>query len=330
MGTMRTEHDLREALLTLERHAPDRDAVLRAVRAGSGPPRTRPGRDARRPFSPRLIVPIAAGAAAAGLAIALLPGAARPGGASRPAPPALPTTGSVAKAMLTAYDAVAGDVEYEVQTGAVNGATTDVYQIWSWPAQAVPGQRQVIRTLYRGISPSSSTVKLTEDRSVEFVTPAASATTARDQITMVCFLGSGQTGCGFDKVNTPPGMWSRFTAQVRFVTDVGADGYLNPATLARGVADGAWRIVRRTRLDGQQAIELSETGHHSRYVIEPLPTLLWVNAQTYLPIRLVSGTGNGYEGMATVNFSFLPATEANLALLRVPIPAGYQRYVPKR
>lgn len=170
-------------------------------------------------------------------------------------------------------------------------------------------------------------MKLTEDRAVDFVTPAAGATSVSDQITMVCFLRSGQTGCGFGKVNTPPGMWSRFTAHALFRTDVGADGFLNPATLARGVADGAWRIVRRTRLDGQQAIELSETGQHSRYIIEPLPTLLWVNAQTYLPTRLVSGAGSTSVG--TVDFSFLPATPANLASLRVPIPAGYTRYVPK-
>jgi hypothetical protein len=84
--------------------------------------------------------------------------------------------------------------------------------------------------------------------------------------------------------------------------------------------------VARTRLDGQQAIELSETGHGTD-LIEPRPALLWVNAQTYLPMRLISGTAS--TEMAVFTFSYLPATRANLALPRTPIPAGYPRSNPE-
>jgi hypothetical protein len=101
----------------------------------------------------------------------------------------------------------------------------------------------------------------------------------------------------------------------------------NPAALVRGIADGAWRVVGRTRLDGQQAIELSETGRGTE-ILEPMPVRLWVNAQTYLPIRLVSGAAS--TGMTVQDFRYLPATAANLALLRVPIPAGYPRSTPAR
>jgi hypothetical protein len=52
---------------------------------------------------------------------------------------------------------------------------------------------------------------------------------------------------------------------------------------------------------------------------------LWVNAQTYLPIRLVIGVGGGGQGIAVQDFRYLPPTPANLARLRVPIPAGYPR-----
>jgi hypothetical protein len=34
--------------------------------------------------------------------------------------------------------------------------------------------------------------------------------------------------------------------------------------------------------------------------------------------------------MTVEDFSYLPATPANLALLRVPIPAGYPRSIPGR
>jgi hypothetical protein len=59
-----------------------------------------------------------------------------------------------------------------------------------------------------------------------------------------------------------------------------------------------------------------------------MPTLMWVNAQTHLPIRLVSGAAS--IGMTVEDFSYLPATPANLALLQIPIPAGYPRSIPGR
>jgi hypothetical protein len=215
-------------------------------------------------------------------------------------------------------------VEYETQTGSGHGTVTDVYRTWSWPAQPVPGQRQLERTLYSGRSSASPAVKLTEDRGIDLIVPPAGAGAARGQVTVVCFLGSGQTGCGYQQHDTRPGTWSTFTAQVGSSTDVGAGGLFNPATLVRGLAGGAWRVVSRTQLDGQQAIELSETGHGTD-IIEPLPVLLWVNAQTYLPIRMVVGTASASTGLTIEEFRYLPSTAANLALLRVPIPPGYPR-----
>jgi hypothetical protein len=323
MRETRTERDLMEALAALERYAPDADAVLRTVRAG--PRQAHRGRLAPWRRGPRLILSIGAAAAVAALVIALLPGA-RPGRIPRPASSGLPTATSLAKAMLTAFDSVSSDVEYETQTGIVHGATVDVYRTWSWPAQPVPGQRQVGRTLFSGTSPAGSAVKLIEDRQVAFVTPP-DAGAARGQVTMVCFRGSGETGCGYGQANTPAGTWSRFTALVSSTSDVDARGLFNPAALVRSIADGAWRVVARTRLDGQQAIELSETGRGTA-IIEPMPTLMWVNAQTYLPMRLVSGVAS--TGTTVEDFSYLPATPANLALLRVPIPAGYPRSTPGR
>ena len=327
MREMRTERDLMEALAALERYAPDTDAVLSAVRAG--PRRAHPGRVAPWRRRPRLILSIAAAAAAAALAIALLPRAGSPGSARfpRPAGSGLPAATAVAKAMLTAFGSVSGEVEYETQTDLAHGATVDVYRNWSWPAQPVPGQRQIGRTLFSGGSPACPAVKPIEDRQVAFITPAGDVGAVRGQVTMVCFRDSGQTGCGYGHAGTPVGTWSRFTAQVYSMSDVGTGGVFNPVTLVRGIAAGAWRVVGRTRLDGQRAIELSETGRGTD-IIEPMPARLWVNAQTYLPIRLVSGAAS--TGMAVEDFSYLPATPANLALLRVPIPAGYPRSNPGR
>jgi hypothetical protein len=306
------ESDLAEALAALERYAPDPDTVLRGLR---GHPRRRTIRW-RRP----LTVAAIASAAAAALVVALL----APVG--RQAPPRLPSASSVATAMLTAFDSVSGDVEYETQTGFNRGVKVDEYQSWSWPAQPVPGQRQLNRTVYSGTSPVSTAVKLTEDRGIEAVVPPRGRGLVRGQVTMVCFLGSGQTGCGYGNRNTLPGTWSRFTATVGVGSDIGPGAIFDPHTLVSDISSGAWQVVGRTQLDGQQAIELSETDRgDNNTALEPLPVRLWVNAQTYLPIRLVIGVGGGGQGIAVQDFRYLPPTPANLALLRVPIPAGYPR-----
>lgn len=94
----RTEGGLRAALASLERHAPSAEAVLRAVRAAAGPRRRRAGL-ARAPLAlwprhwPKLVMGIAAAAAAAGLTIAFLSAGtpARPGrGQPGPAPAGRP------------------------------------------------------------------------------------------------------------------------------------------------------------------------------------------------------------------------------------------------
>jgi len=64
-------------------------------------------------------------------------------------------------------------------------------------------------------------------------------------------------------------------------------------------------------------------------------TTLWVNPATYLPVRINTnltvtlGHGQTTHIVGTRDVSWLPATSANLADLRVPIPAGFTQ-VPRR
>jgi hypothetical protein len=303
MHQARTESDLAEALATLERYAPDPGAVLRGLQR-------RPRRAAawrRRPLV------LAAAASAAAVALALVLALLVPSG--RPAQPALPSARSVATAMLTSFHSVRGDVEYETQTD--RGTPVDRSRTWSWPAQPVAGQRYLTRTLFSSASLASATVHPVEDVGIDSVVAPGGAGAVPGQVTMVCFLRPAQTGCGYGERDTRPGTWSRFTAPVPGGSDVGSDGGYGPSLLARGLAAGAWRVVGRAHLNGQPAIELHESGYR-KGIPESLPGRLWVNARTYLPIRLVFG--------GTVrDFRYLPPTPANLALLRVPIPAGYPR-----
>lgn len=76
-------------------------------------------------------------------------------------------------------------------------------------------------------------------------------------------------------------------------------------------------------MSGQPAIVLTETktGHY-----QPLPTVLWVNTRSFLPLRMNQGAGR--SGHALLDWHYLKPTAANLELLRVPIPAGYPRSNP--
>jgi hypothetical protein len=96
----------------------------------------------------------------------------------------------------------------------------------------------------------------------------------------------------------------------------------SPATLAQGIAKGQWRVLRRTRLDGQQDLVLSET---RKGTISPLPFLLWVSARTSLPVKYASGSGGSTSSGV---FVYLRPSPASLALFRVPIPSGYPRSRP--
>ena len=322
---VRTEGELRSALVSLERHAPSADTVLRAVRDGTG---RRPGLDRwlRAPRSarwPKLAMGVAAAAAVAGITIALLPGGTspRPGHAppepvSAGRPPSAASI-SVGTAMLTAFSAAQDDIVYTRQTGTSNGVVTDIYQDWSWPAQPVTGQPVRWRGTYTGRIALAKPLKLTEDDGFIFTAPPPPANSVYGELTVVCYAGTGQTGCGYGNTDTPVGAWSLHRG--RFVDpNTGLDD-LSPAALARNIIKGLWVVTDRTQLNGRPAIKLTET---PAGIYQPLPTVLWVDAHTHLPLRMINGKG---KLSAQVDWSYLKPTAANMAQLQVPIPAGYPR-----
>jgi hypothetical protein len=328
---VRTEDDLRDALATLERLAPDTEAVLRAVREAAA----LRWRGVARPLGsprvrlwlrwPRAAVGIAAAAAAVSITVALLTeGASRPI-ATQHASAALPSAASVGKTMVASFSAINDDVLYSTETGATAGAVVDVYRDWSWPAQPVVGGRELLREAFsqRPVSASgaliiSKPLKLTEDDGFAYVVPRDSASNAYGRLMVVCYAGTGQTGCGYDDTTTPAGTWS--LRYGRFGDPNPGLDDLRPAALAQEITKGLWRVTRRGVVHGQQAIELTETpaGHY-----QPLPTLLWVNAHTYLPLRMVNGAGR--RDWAQTDWYYLRPTPAHLAPLGVPIPPGYPR-----
>ena len=221
----------------------------------------------------------------------------------------------------TAFNASADTLAYVTVTSVRAGHLIQLEQWWSWPAVPSPGQVQYVRDsssqIPLGASEATGSVKLTEDDSYTTIVPRPSryGQDERARLIVVCYAGTGQTGCGWGRFNPPAGTWSLHTAVMPYI-DYAPDP--RGADLARQIAQGQWRIVGHTRLRGQQAVKLAETpsGHFQR------PDVLWVSTTTYLPLRMVWGPATSYE---IWNWDYLAPSKANLAQLRVPIPSGYPR-----
>jgi hypothetical protein len=324
---MRSEDDLRAVLTAMERCAPDLDTVLRAVREGTGRRSLRilPSWQPRSRRWPRL-AGIAAAAALAGLVIALvavtLPaGHGRPRAGHSPVPPmarsGLPSAASMGRAMLTAAYGVNGDILYTKQTGFTHGVVADSYQDWSWPAQPVTGQVERTLEIFSQRDPASAPLQLTETDEFSYIVPPGDPNYVKGKLTVVCYptLGSKE-GCGYGGTNTPAGTYSTWDRQ--FMNPNPGLNDLLPSALAREISHGLWRVTRQARYEGQPAIELTQT---PKGMYRPLPVVLWVNAHTYLPLRMLWGPGT--PPSAVVSWSFLRPTKASLALLNARIPAGY-------
>jgi hypothetical protein len=85
-----------------------------------------------------------------------------------------------------------------------------------------------------------------------------------------------------------------------------------PAFIRSQLACGAYTVAGHQVVDGVDAIEITGNSGHIK---------LWVSPADYLPVRMTMGAGQ-------TDFQWLPATPANLALLRVPVPAGFTQVSP--
>jgi hypothetical protein len=103
-------------------------------------------------------------------------------------------------------------------------------------------------------------------------------------------------------------------------------GSLLPASVARALraaaSCGNLTMVGRQRVDGIEAIEL--TGRPNGKISETI----WVNSDTYLPVRVVIRPAPGTSGPGqAADITWLKPAAQNMAKFTVPIPAGF-RQVP--
>jgi hypothetical protein len=89
--------------------------------------------------------------------------------------------------------------------------------------------------------------------------------------------------------------------------------FTSPSFIHAALACGGLSVTGRMRVDGATAITLTGTQRLAKLAIT-----LYISPATYLPIRIVIG------GLRQ-DYRWLPATAANLAMLKVRIPPGYRR-----
>jgi hypothetical protein len=95
------------------------------------------------------------------------------------------------------------------------------------------------------------------------------------------------------------------------------------------LADGVFKVVTQTTLNGQPALELSyeppaaATGvsKNSGAATDTMTWTLWVDPTTYLPIQSQQTIGS--KGEDDTTYEWLEPDPANLAQLTVPVPSGF-------
>jgi hypothetical protein len=289
----------------------------------------RGGRVTRRRY--RMLIAAAAAAMTAAAAVAAVTGlghpvpATRVGGTSpvsqgrsgasaavsaglRTATPGTATVASV----LTAFRASSDDLL--MVTKVVRGEGTCCRTIiWISPVEPAPGT--TVRS--RIVNFSLAGTKL-EDMAVSYEAPTAAA---------------AATGASCEGIFVRPrvaigpatGLAGRLTV-VNYQSRVWASSNLRiePATVPSAawlracLSTQQWRDLGPRVLAGGKAIEFASVDGYEN---------LWVDAATFLPVRLGSTTTTPYGSTSiTFSFKFLPPTPANEAMLTVPsAPAGFAK-----
>jgi hypothetical protein len=324
---VRTEDDLQAALTSLEDQAPLATSVLARISRNGSRRRT-------RHLPPLRLAGLAAGLAAVvaiGTAAAVI-ATQSPGTVAGNHPQALPSHDALRTAVLDALSSATSEIVYVHTTitastyagpfGTPTGgfATPDPFlpslatgtasEIWYYPWQAQAGQQVRGRelTLYASGAPAW-------DVGFDYPEPTEVQEVASGELTEVNYAHHTYT--------------EQHSSGI--ITD-GDSG--SPLSLWELIHNDPWSVVGRTELDGQSAIKLGFKGT-SDY--------LWVNAQTYQPLREISTSSGGSAGYTTGNgkklsvapgssgkfamvtdYQYLAPTPANLAKLTVPIPKGFR------
>jgi hypothetical protein len=241
--------------------------------------------------------------AAATAAVLVVAGTSAGPGSTRP------SVSAVRTAVLDAFQQASGDLVYSTRTIQLRKGPVMTQQAWTYPAFPAVGQQVRFRLfIFRGGIPEEDTESI-------YVQTASAGQLS--QSTTQCPCSSE-----YIDVEYATRTWSRGES-----SSVLLAGSLSPAVIRDQIVSGGFTVAGRVRLDGRQAIEVIWSTSLGR--VTTLTTTLWVDAQTYLPLRSVTtdraetGARDVLLSTDTTDYQILSATPANLDLLSPPIPVGF-------
>jgi hypothetical protein len=228
------------------------------------------------------------------------PSAAQHAGTHRPVATA---PSSVRQAILTAIGSAGGDIMHlTVSTSGGPPVARGVIQDWWWPAKPAPGQQVHLLTVANG-----------RQIAVTFTEPAP-------PLAGPLLQSIPASGLSIDPASKT---WSTISRYVYSGVVAETSRYLLNESYLRATYLAHSKVINgHAAIHGRSAIEISVPA------VPTLRILLWVDTQSYLPLRLVkldSGAANYPETRKVYDYQFLPATPANLAKLTLTIPHGYQK-----
>jgi hypothetical protein len=112
----------------------------------------------------------------------------------------------------------------------------------------------------------------------------------------------------YDVIDFRARTWTTFTPHHRGKVETLADA---TQAIRDAIASGQLRVIGHERVRGQDTIHLRASQSDN----------LWVNANTYLPVRERS------PAVGEIDTDWLPRTAANLARFELAVPAGFKHLV---
>lgn len=146
-----------------------------------------------------------------------------------------------------------------------------------------------------------------------------SDTDAADGTTLTTSVRSGPVSQGPSVLTVDNTARTWWTTQLPPVSNgaAGMDAFTDPQQIRAALRSGVLQLIGDERIGGRDTIHLRLTGRAQG----GLPQIdLWVDASTFLPVRLV-----GTKGTVTsaIDYTWLTRTAANLAKTELTVPTGY-------
>jgi hypothetical protein len=232
-----------------------------------------------------------------------------------------PATQSLRNAILTAFSNSASSISYTHSVWTSAGQGTTVIDIWTAPFEGSTGQSQVRREV---VTLGGEFVRDTE---MIYTVPSPAAGVPANCHGQVDSPKPPPIRAQSAAIQTTDGRLIDVDYGTRSWSDqhetcIAVTKAADAEEIRSDIASGDWAVDGRDTINGHTALRLRIGGPGQPASAD----LLWVDAQTYLPLQASADKGGapGANSLVTT-YQFLSATPANQQNLTTPIPAGFTR-----